>query len=167
MDDFTKRTWAEIDLDAIRHNYHAIRSVLPEGCRFLGVVKADAYGHGAVETAKAISDMTDFFAVATMEEAMELRNAGLKDPILILGYVHPSYYRYAVENDIRLTVFDPEDAYEISGQACSIGSRAKIHIKVDTGMGRIGFIPEDKSIQQMDSEMTRDSPVDALSSFVS
>ena len=92
MDDLQKRTWAEIDLSAILHNYRAIRASLPAGCRFLGVVKADAYGHGAVPVSRQLVDLgADYLAVSNMEEAVQLRRSYIRLPILILGYT-PAFY---------------------------------------------------------------------------
>ena len=87
MNNLQKRTWAEISLENIRHNYMAIRSALPEGCRFLGVVKADAYGHGALRVAQLLQDSgADYLAVSCYDEALELRQGGITMPILILGH---------------------------------------------------------------------------------
>ena len=90
MDDLQKRSWAEISLENIRHNYNAIRASLPEGCRFLGVVKADAYGHGAVQVSHLLQDCgADYLAVSCLDEALELRRGGITMPILILGHTPP------------------------------------------------------------------------------
>ena len=139
------RICAEIDLDAVRDNILALKDNLlaGEGHKVCAVIKADAYGHGAVQVGEYIKDIVDFFAVATMDEAMELREAGLDLPILILGYVHPEYAAIAAENDIRLTVFDVETAEQLSRNLKDAGiqedKKLKIHIAIDTGMNRIGF----------------------------
>ena len=96
-----KRTWAEVSLDNISHNYRAIRAALPEGCRFLGVVKADAYGHGAVAVARLLeSEGADYLAVSCLDEAMELRSAGITMPLLILGHTPSEYTETLIDNDI-------------------------------------------------------------------
>ena len=90
MNDLQKRTWAEISLDNIRHNYRAIRASLPAGCRFLGIVKADAYGHGALTVARLLQEEgADYLAVSCLDEALELRQGGVTMPILILGHTPP------------------------------------------------------------------------------
>ena len=104
MNDLMKRTWAEIDLSAIRHNYHAIRSRLPEGCRFLGVVKADAYGHGALRVSQLLQDEgAEYLAVSCLDEALELRRGGITMPILILGHTPKEYTRVLIENNLTQT----------------------------------------------------------------
>ncbi len=143
------RLWADIDLSAVRENIQNIQARLKPGVKSCAVIKADAYGHGAVEVAHAIDDIVDFFAVATIDEAMELRGNGFTKPILILGYVHPSMYEIAVEHEIRLPVFDYETAVEISEAAAKAGRAAQIHIKIDTGMSRIGFRPSASSVESV------------------
>ncbi len=141
------RLWADIDLSAVRENIQNIQANLKPGVKSCAVIKADAYGHGAVEVARAIEDIVDFYAVATIDEAMELRGNGFAKPILILGYVHPSMYEIAVKNDIRLPVFDYETAAEISEAASGAGKTARVHIKIDTGMSRIGIRPGAESAE--------------------
>ena len=99
------RTQAKIDLDAVEYNYNNTRAKLPQGCKLLGVIKADAYGHGAVELARFLENKCDFFGVACIEEAIELKKTGIKTPILILGYVAPAFYDLVVKYDIRIPVF--------------------------------------------------------------
>ena len=140
MEEFTKfRTYAEIDLNKIRNNLKECMSLMPDGTKPVGVIKADAYGHGAVKVAEAINDLVDAFAVATVDEALELRNAGFITPIYILGYSHPSSYRELIDNDIIPAIFKEEDANAFSKEAVNAGKTGKINIKIDTGMGRIGF----------------------------
>lgn len=141
------RIRADIDLNAIRENIDAIKKNLQPQVRICAVVKADGYGHGAVPVANHIQDIVSFFAVATIEEALELRNAGIDKPILILGYVFPSDLHLAVTNDIRLTVFDFKTATEISALATELKLKSVVHLKIDTGMGRIGFAANDESIR--------------------
>lgn len=137
--DFTKdRTWAEIRLDNIEHNYRAIRQKLPPGCRFLGTVKANAYGHGMVAIAKFLSDLgADYLAVACIDEAIALRRAGLGLPILVFGYTEPSRTGQLIEFELTQTVFSLELAEAYSQAA--LGNRLKCHLKLDSGMGRLGF----------------------------
>lgn len=141
MSDLQKRTWAEINLDNIRHNYRSIRSRLPGGCRFLGVVKADAYGHGALEVSKLLQkEGADYLAVSCLDEAMELRNGGIRMPILILGHTPYEYVPTLINNDITQTVTCLAKAEEYSNIASALARTLKIHIKVDTGMSRLGFL---------------------------
>lgn len=141
MDDLRKRTWAEISLKNIRHNYDAIRARLPEGCRFLGVVKADAYGHGAVQVSRLLQDAgADYLAVAGLDEAMELRSSGIYLPILILGHTPAEFTATLIRNDITQAVTCLAKAEEYSREASRLGKSLRIHIKVDTGMSRLGFL---------------------------
>lgn len=141
MNDLQKRTWAEISLDNISHNYHAIRAALPEGCRFLGVVKADAYGHGALPVAKRLeSEGADYLAVSCLDEALELRDGGVEMPILILGHTPHEYTQVLISNNITQTVTCLAKALEYSADAAALGMTLKIHIKLDTGMSRLGFL---------------------------
>ena len=141
MDDLRKRTWAEINLANIRHNYLTIRNRLPSGCRFLGVVKADAYGHGAVQVSRLLQDAgADYLAVAGLDEAMELRQNGIFLPILILGHTPPEYTETLIRNDITQAVTCLAKAEEYSREASRLGGTLRIHIKVDTGMSRLGFL---------------------------
>lgn len=133
------RTHVAIDLDALEYNYNNVRSMLPKGCKLLGVIKANAYGHGAVEIGKYLDDRCDFFGVACIEEAIELKNAGIKTPLLVLGYVSPELYNIVVENDIRIPLFSVEDAEKLSKEADKQGKNAIVHLCIDTGMSRIGF----------------------------
>ena len=143
MDDLMKRTWAEIDLDAIRHNYHAIRGVLPEGCRFLGVVKADAYGHGALRVSKLLQDEgADYLAVSCLDEALELRRGGITMPILILGHTPKEYTDMLIQNNLTQTATCLAKAVEYSEEAVRLGKTLKVHIKLDTGMSRLGYLCE-------------------------
>ncbi len=141
MNDLQKRTWAEISLDNIRHNYRSIRAALPEGCRFLGVVKADAYGHGALPVSKLLEEEgADYLAVSCLDEALELREGGINMPLLILGHTPPRYTQLLIDNNITQTVSCLAKALEYSERAQFIGRDLKIHIKLDTGMSRLGFL---------------------------
>ncbi len=139
MDEKKKRTWAEIDLSALEHNVRAIRAALPPEKRFLGVVKADAYGHGAVEVSRRLEACgAEYLAVACIDEALELRRAGITLPILILGATAGEYAPVLAENAITQEVESLEKARALSA-ALLPGQRLKIHLKLDTGMGRLGF----------------------------
>ena len=141
MNDLQKRTWAEINLDNLRHNYESIRAALPENCRFLGVVKADAYGHGAPTVARLLQSCgADYLAVSCLDEALELRDGGITMPILILGHTPHEYTGTLINNDITQTVTCLAKALEYSAEAEKLGKRLKIHIKLDTGMSRLGFL---------------------------
>lgn len=141
MNDLQKRTWAEISPANLKHNYEAIRAALPEGCRFLGVVKADAYGHGAPAAARLLESAgADYLAVSCLDEAMELRDGGVKMPILILGHTPHEYTKTLIANDITQTVTCLAKALEYSAEAENAAGHLKIHIKLDTGMSRLGFL---------------------------
>ena len=135
------RTWTEIDLSDLEHNYRALRAMLPQGCRFLGVVKADAYGHGAVPVARRLEQLgAEYLAVACLDEASELRQAGITTPILILGYTPTERAEALLEQGLTQTVYDVEMAEALSQAAVAAGKTLKIHIKADTGMSRLGWL---------------------------
>lgn len=133
------RCYAEISLEAIGHNISEVKKRLPEGVKLLGVVKANAYGHGAVPVASYLENQVDYFATATIEEAVELRENGISAPILILGYVSPSQYGDLVEYDITQTIDSYAQALALEKEAARQNRKAKAHLAVDTGMTRIGF----------------------------
>lgn len=139
----TARTWAEISLGNLEHNYRALRGCAPDS-KFLGTVKANAYGHGAVTVARRLAELgADYLAVACLDEAAELRQAGISAPILILGCTPRSLAAEAVALDVTQTVFTPDLAQALSEAAGAAGKRAKIHLKVDTGMSRLGVLDHD------------------------
>ena len=141
MNDFTKRTWAEIDLGAIRNNYHRICESLPDGCRFLGVVKADAYGHGALRIAHLLQEEgADYLAVSCLDEALELRDDGITMPILILGHTPSEYTDVLIRKNLTQTATCLAKAMEYSEEAKALGGILKLHIKLDTGMSRLGYL---------------------------
>lgn len=141
MKDLQKRTWAEISLDNISHNYEVIRAALPSDCRFLGVVKADAYGHGALRVSQLLQEEgADYLAVSCLDEALELRQGGITMPILILGHTPPEYTAQLINLDITQTVTCLAKALEYSAEASKMGRELKIHIKLDTGMSRLGYL---------------------------
>ena len=135
-----KRFWAEIDINAAEKNFNIIKGKLSKDTKLCCVVKANAYGHGAVYLSKLYENLgADFFAVSNIEEAMQLRNNGIKTPILILGYTPTSCASILAENNISQSVFSYSYAKELSASAKADGVNVKIHIKLDSGMGRIGF----------------------------
>ena len=139
----TMRTWAEISLGNLEHNYRALRACAPDS-KFLGVVKANAYGHGAVPVARKLEELgADYLSVACLNEAMELRQAGIRMPILILGATPEELAGLVVDYDVTQTVFTPGLAQALSQAAGVQGRRAKIHVKVDTGMSRLGLLDHD------------------------
>ncbi len=136
-----KRTWAEISLENIRYNYRTIRRTLPKGCRFVGVVKADAYGHGAVPVSRLLQEEgADYLAVSCLDEALELRDAGIEMPILILGTTPPEYTETLLQYHITQTVSSKALAEAYACRAAAMGQTLTVHIKVDTGMTRLGFV---------------------------
>ena len=136
-----RRTWAEIDLDALAHNYHAARARIGKNVKYLGVVKADAYGHGAVQIGRELERLgADYLAVSSYDEAHELRRAGIQMPILILGHTPPEMVPSLIRDRLTQTVSARAKALEYSEAAGSCGGTLKIHIKVDSGMSRLGFL---------------------------
>ena len=133
------RTHVEIDLDNLEYNYEQTRALLPEGVKLLGVIKANAYGHGAVETGRFLDGKCDFFGVACVDEALELKRAGIKTPILVLGYVSPNEYADVVKHEIRIPIFSLDDARALSDEAKKQNKITPFHFCIDTGMSRIGF----------------------------
>lgn len=139
------RIYASIDLDAISHNMNNIANLISSKTKIVAVVKTDGYGHGAVPIALELEDKEYMygFATATAEEAFVLRKAGIKKPILVLGYVFPYTYSQMIKDDIRITVFRPDMIPQIEEEAMKLNKKAKVHVKVDTGMGRIGISPDE------------------------
>ena len=139
-----KRTWAEVSLDNLEHNYRAIKNHIPEGCRFLGVMKADAYGHGAVPLSHALCELgADYLAVSNLEEAVQLRRGGVRAPMLILGYTPASFADTMVFMDITQEVHSLEYAKELDTALAGTNYILNVHLKLDTGMTRIGFFAYD------------------------
>ncbi len=137
------RTWAEISLSNLEHNYRALRACAPNS-RFLGVVKADAYGHGAVPVARKLEQLgADCLAVACLAEAQELRQAGIRMPIMILGATPAEFAEDVVAGDFTQALFTPELAEALSHAAAKLGKKARVHIKLDTGMSRLGLLAHD------------------------
>lgn len=139
MESTLRRTWAEIDLDALAHNYQTLRR--RTGTRFVGVVKADAYGHGSVQVSRVLEELgADYLAVSSLDEAMELRAGGITMPILILGHTPPERVEELLRYHITQAVTCEAKALEYSAEAVRCGGTLKAHIKVDTGMSRLGFL---------------------------
>ena len=140
----SRAAWVEIDLGAIAHNYKEIRKHMQTGAKLCAVVKADAYGHGAIAVArKAIAAGAEYLAVATISEAMKLREAGFTTPLLILGLTKPDSSFDIVDADLTQTVCRLDLVQALSAEAVAQGKRVKVHLAVDTGLGRIGVRPED------------------------
>lgn len=133
------RTYVKIDLQAILHNINEVKKRIDKNIKVMAIIKANGYGHGAAKIGDFLKDEVDYYGVATIEEALELREYGIKLPILILGYTSPSQYIELVKNDITQTVYNIEMAKEISKAGNICGKKAKVHIALDTGMTRIGF----------------------------
>ncbi len=132
---------AVIDLDAIKSNVTALKRLTAPHCRFMAVVKADGYGHGAVKVAqKAINSGAAWLGVARLEEALPLRDAGISSPILVFGYIHPLQVTTAAALDVTITVYNLDMAKAISRELQRLGKSMDVHLKVDTGMGRVGMI---------------------------
>lgn len=135
-----KRTWADVSLDALAHNYHAIRGHIPAGCKFLGVMKADAYGHGAVPLSHALVDLgAEYLAVSNIEEAVQIRRGGIRAPILILGYTPVTYAENMIYLDLTQEVHSLEYARQLNDALSGTNFILNVHLKLDTGMTRIGF----------------------------
>ena len=143
------RVCAQIDLSAVRKNIEAIRNSVRTESKLMVVLKADGYGHGAVPIAKRIDDIADAYGMAIVEEAVELREAGITKPILVLGYTASHLYDKIIQYDITQTIFQYETAYELNEAAKKTGKKVKIHIKLDTGMSRIGFAATEESIEEI------------------
>lgn len=141
MDIRKRRTWAEIDLSALDHNYRILRSLVPTNCRLLFPVKSDAYGHGALPVAQRLEMIgADYLAVASMEEGIELREGGILLPILVLGGTDPKWTEELIHYQLTQGIFDESSAVSFSESAQKMGKRLKVHLKVDTGMTRLGFL---------------------------
>lgn len=150
MESLRPRVVAEVNLGAIEHNYKQIRQHIPNHTEMMAIVKADGYGHGAKEVANFLQEQgVNRFAVAIVAEGEELRSSGITSPILVLGYTPRADIKALIENDLTQTVFSYEMAKTISDEAGRLGKTVNIHLKVDTGMGRIGFLSSPKSIEEI------------------
>ena len=143
-----QRVWAVIDLDAVWHNMDQMHNNLSDNIQMFGVIKADGYGHGAVQIGRELEKMDYVFghAVATAEEAMILRRVGLQKPILILGYTFPYCYEDLIRYNIRQAVFREDTIEELAACAGRMCKSVKVHVKVDTGMTRVGIKPDDSGL---------------------
>lgn len=141
-----ERTYAMVDLNAIRHNILEEKRHIRQGTRIMAIVKANAYGHGAVRVAQCLLDLVDAYGVAMIEEALELRRAGIDKTILILGHTGKEWFPEVIEYGISQTVYTADMARQLSDTAQKLGKKAIIHIKIDTGMSRIGFLPTDENV---------------------
>ncbi len=141
------RSYAKINLNAIEQNLICLQQKLHHGVKSMAVVKADAYGHGALPVARKLEKRVDYFGVATLDEAIVLRDGGIQKPILILSYTHPSFYEVLIDHEITATVWDLSEATRLSAQAKKSGKIAKVHIAVDTGMGRIGVVADENAAE--------------------
>ncbi len=158
-----KRTWAEIDLDALAHNMREIRKITNPDAQIMAVVKADAYGHGVKECAKTLLENgADRFAVATLDEAKELRNIFSDVPILILGSSMEEEAREIIKNEIMPNVYTYEFAKALSDTALELGKKVKVHVKLDTGMSRIGFVVRDVDNDDLIDEIVKISELPML-----
>ncbi|MDD6795203.1 MAG: alanine racemase [Clostridiaceae bacterium] len=146
MEHIMRSVWAEVDLDAAKFNMESIRNLVGDK-DIIAVVKADAYGHGAVDLAPVfLENGANRLAVAMLSEALELINSNINAPIMILGYTPIEYGKYLIENNIEQTVYDLEYVKKLSSLALSMGKKAKVHIALDTGMGRIGFMASEETV---------------------
>ena len=144
MESTLRRTWAEIKLDSIAYNYKKIREKIGPDVKFLGVVKADAYGHGSIQVSKLLQDLgADYLAVSSADEALELRVNGIDMPILILGHTPKEQVGRLIEYHITQAITCKAKADEYSEEAVRCGGKLKVHIKVDTGMSRLGYLCDD------------------------
>ena len=143
--------WIEIDLSAIKHNVEAFRSIISGQARIMGIIKADAYGHGAVRVARALRETgVARFGVALLQEGVELREKGFDEPVLILGYTPEEDLPDLLRHNLTPTIFDYSQAVALDRVAGKIGRSAAIHLKLDTGMGRIGFLPGEDAIKEIE-----------------
>ena len=143
-----RRAWAEINLGNLAHNFSVIRGLIPSGTALMGIVKADAYGHGAVEVSMAMLEYgADALGVATCEEGIQLREAGITAPVLVMSFTPAPLLTEIVKHNLTQTVFSIEGARALSQVAARLGKRATIHIEIDTGMSRLGFLPNNESVR--------------------
>ncbi|MFD0588799.1 alanine racemase [Paenibacillus sp. GCM10027627] len=147
LNSFYRPTWAEISLDALRHNLKAVRDALPAGSLLMASVKANAYGHGAIEIAGAAERFgVDYMGVAFLDEALQLRRAGIQSPILVLGFVPEEGLELARENGITISLFREDIRLAAERLRVEDGRRLKVHIKIDSGMGRLGLLGAESAL---------------------
>ena len=150
MSDFLRRAWAEIDLDAVRANYQWFKNLLSPDCRCMAVVKANAYGHGATRVATELKG-ADFFGVSNLDEALELRQNGITAPILIFAYTPPEEAQTLAAHNISQAVLDSQYADALEQAAAAADVTVSVHIKLDTGMSRVGFFCQDETVSPIDA----------------
>ena len=151
MQTSTRPVWAEIDIDTLAHNIGEVRRVTEPSAEIMAVVKANAYGHGAVQCSRVfLENGAKSLAVATLNEAVELRGAGVEAPILVLGYTPVEHFGANLKWDVTPTIYTVEGARALADAAESVGNVTKAHVKVDTGLGRIGFLPSDESLNAIE-----------------
>ncbi len=146
------RVCARIDLDAIEYNMEMMRQNLDEGVKILSVIKSDGYGHGALQVAKFLSDKEYIwgYAVAALDEGMILRRGGIEKPILVMGCIFPEQWEEMLASEIHMTIYDSDTARRVSDFAVNMGKKAFIHLKIDTGMSRLGFPAKEESIGRVE-----------------
>lgn len=161
MLDKYQRVYAAVDLDAIHNNMEQMHNHLSPGTKMFGVIKTDAYGHGAVQIGRELETMeyVSGYAVATAEEALILRNAGLGKPILVLGYTFPYCYEDMIRHDICLTVFREDSLDDLADCAHRMGKDVRVHVKVETGMSRLGIRPDESGIKFVEKLLHTDGVV--------
>ena len=144
----TARTWADIYFDRLESNYRSLRRAMP-GQKFMGMVKANGYGHGAIEISRQLESLgAEYLAVACLNEAMELRQAGITLPVLILGYTEPRFAPLLAEQALAQTIYDVDMARQMSEAMRGCGRRLRCHLKLDTGMSRLGLLCDECSIER-------------------
>ena len=149
MESTLKRTWAEVNLDALAHNYERIRRHVGEKTKLLGVIKADAYGHGAVPVAKELEALgASYLAVSNIDECEEVRRGGVTLPVLMLGFTPADQAERILELDMTQAVQSLDIAKAFSAAAVKCGKKMKVHIKLDTGMGRLGFLCDEEHFDE-------------------
>lgn len=148
--ELTRPAWLQIDLDRLHYNYGEIRKAVPDGSNILAVLKADAYGHGATKIARELFSLgVTRFGVATLSEALEIRRRLPHAQILVMGYTPEYLYETAIEHGIRTTVYLSEQAEELSKAAAKLQRDAIVHLKIETGMNRLGFLPNEDSLSRI------------------
>lgn len=154
MSTFYRPTWADISLDALHHNIEAIKSQLKEGTRLLASVKANAYGHGLVEISRAVERFgVDYLGVAFLDEALQLRKEGIQLPILVLGFVAPEHLHIAREYDVTIALYREDQLLAAESMEKTADKRLKVHVKIDTGMGRLGILGHVEAISFIEKAM--------------
>lgn len=151
---FYRPTWADISLDALHHNIEAVKSGLKEGTRLLASVKANAYGHGLVEISRAVERYgVDYLGVAFLDEALQLRKEGIQLPILVLGFVAPEHLHIAREYDVTIALYREDQLQAAASMEETANKRLKVHVKIDTGMGRLGILGHAEAIAFIEKAM--------------